>query len=118
MVRRGDRHNKESMYRGGGKEEQVRTREEGSTKQDETRTNERSKQKEKKSRRKNKDSKMVKKKKININTQKNKHHNSQKQINKLNRHVCQQLPYISDYKTRFFAKFKASKSKGRLIHRE
>ena len=29
-----------------------------------------------------------------------------------------ELPYIPDYKTRFFAKFKASKSKGRLIHRE
>ena len=29
-----------------------------------------------------------------------------------------QLPYIPDYKMRFFAKFKASKSKGRLIHRE
>ena len=28
------------------------------------------------------------------------------------------LPYIPDYKTRFYAKFKASKSKGRLIHRE
>ena len=26
------------------------------------------------------------------------------------------LPYIPDYKMRFFAKFKASKSKGRLIH--
>ena len=28
------------------------------------------------------------------------------------------VPYIPDYKTRLFAKFKASKSKGRLIHRE
>ena len=29
-----------------------------------------------------------------------------------------QVPYVPDYKTRFFAKFKASKSKGCLIHRK
>ena len=28
------------------------------------------------------------------------------------------VPYIPDYKTRFFAKFKASKPKGRLIHQK
>ena len=28
------------------------------------------------------------------------------------------IPYIPDYKTRFLVKFKASKSKDRLIHRE
>ena len=31
-------------------------------------------------------------------------------------HIC--ISYIPDYKTRFFAKFKASKSKGHLIYRE